>query len=61
MGKVRDYLDAGTPLVWVLDPNSMLTAVFRPGEPVRFIDEDGALDGEEVLPDFTLPLRDDFL
>lgn len=58
MLKVRDYLDADTPLVWVLDPRSQLTAVFRPGAPVRFIDIDGVLDGEDVLPGFSLPLRD---
>jgi Uma2 family endonuclease len=56
--KIRDYLDAGTPLVWVLDPESKLTAVFRPGAPVRFIETDGTLDGEDVLPGFSLPLRD---
>lgn len=56
--KVRDYLDAGTPLVWVLDPKAPITAVFRPEAPVRFVDADGALDGEDVIPGFTLPLRD---
>jgi Uma2 family endonuclease len=58
--KVRDYMDAGTPLLWVFDPISRLTAVFRPGQPVRFIDEDGVLDGEDVLPGFSLSLRDIF-
>jgi Uma2 family endonuclease len=58
MLKVRDYLDAGTPLVWVLDPTARVTAVFRPGTPVRFVDAEGALDGEDVIPGFTLPLGD---
>ena len=56
MAKVRDYPDAGTPIVWALDPASKMTAIFRPGEPVRFLDADGVLDGEDVLPGFTLPL-----
>ena len=60
MGKVRDYLEAGTLLLWVLDPRSQTAAVFRPGQPVRFLDIDDALDGEDVLPGFTLPLRDVF-
>ena len=60
MGKVRDYLEAGTPLLWVLDPRSQTAAVFRPGQPVRFLDIDDALDGEDVLPGFVLPLRDVF-
>jgi Uma2 family endonuclease len=56
--KIRDYLDAGAPLVWALDPKARITAVFRPGAPVRFVDADGGLDGEDVLPGFTLLLRD---
>jgi Uma2 family endonuclease len=60
MRKVHDYLEARTPLVWVLDPKSKVTAVFRPGQPVRFLDEDGSLDGEDVLPGLVIPLRDIF-
>jgi Uma2 family endonuclease len=60
MLKIRDYLAAGTPLVWALDPRSRVTAVFRPGQPVHFLDEDGVLEGEDVLPGFALPLRDVF-
>jgi Uma2 family endonuclease len=58
--KVRDYLEAGTPLVWAIDAQSRVTAVFRPGQPVRFLDEDGVLDGEDVLPGFSLSLREVF-
>jgi Uma2 family endonuclease len=60
MLKVRDYLEAGTPLVWALDPQSRVTAVFRPGQPVRFLDEGGVLEGEDVLPGLALPLREVF-
>jgi Uma2 family endonuclease len=60
MLKVRDYLEAGVRLIWVLDAQSRVTAVFRPGAPLRFLDPDDALDGEDVLPGFTLPLRDVF-
>jgi Uma2 family endonuclease len=59
MLKVRDYMEANTPLLWVLDLKSKVAAVvFRPGAPVRFVDIDGVLDGEDILPGFTLPLRD---
>lgn len=60
MLKVRDYLEAGVRLIWVLDAQSHITAVFRPGAPVRFLEPDDTLDGEDVLPGFTLPLRDVF-
>ena len=56
--KLQDYLDAGTRLVWVLDPDARAAAVYRPGHVPTFLNEDGILDGEDVLPGFALPLRD---
>lgn len=58
VAKIRDYLDAGTPLLWVLDARSRTTAVFRPGQAVQFLDETDTLDGEDVLPGFRLPIAD---
>jgi Uma2 family endonuclease len=58
--KVRDYLLAGTRLVWVLDPATQTTLVFRADGTYTWVDGDGALDGEDVLPGFSLPLRDVF-
>jgi Uma2 family endonuclease len=58
MGKMQDYLDAGTRLLWVIDPEARRAWVFRPGTVTRSIDENGVLDGEDVLPGFSLPLRD---
>jgi Uma2 family endonuclease len=60
MLKIRDYLEAGVPLIWVLDAQSRVTAIFKPGAPVRFLDRDDTLDGEDVLPGFKLPLREVF-
>jgi Uma2 family endonuclease len=56
--KVRAYLDAGTRLVWVFDPEPRTAGVFRPDGSYTFVDEYGALDGEDVLPGFILPLRE---
>ena len=56
--KVQEYIDAGTRLVWVIDPESRSAGVFRLHGPVQFIDEPGALDGEDILPGFSLPLSD---
>lgn len=58
MERVQDYLDAGTRLVWAIDPESRHAAVFRPAGPVTWVDENGVLDGEDILPGFSLPLRD---
>ena len=58
MEKAQDYMDAGTRLLWVIDPEARRAWVFRPGTVTRSIDENGVLDGEDVLPGFSLPLRD---
>lgn len=56
MLKVREYLDAGVRLISVIDPEARTATVFRPGQRERVIDEDGVLDGEDVLPGFTIAL-----
>jgi Uma2 family endonuclease len=58
MRKMRDYLNTGVRLIWAIDPEARTAMVFRPGVAPRFIDEDGVLDGEEVLPGLTVKLGD---
>ena len=54
--KAREYLQAGTLLVWVVDPPSRAVRVHQPGRRVVTLSEDGTLDGGVVLPGLTLPL-----
>ena len=56
--KVEDYLRAGTQLVWVIDPEGRSAGVFRPGGMPSLLGEDGVLDGEGVVPGFTVALRE---
>jgi Uma2 family endonuclease len=56
--KAKDYLEAGTRLVWIIDPEGRSAAVFRPDGLPTLMGEDGVLDGADVVPGFTLPLRD---
>lgn len=58
MEKGQGYLDAGTRLVWVIDPEARAVAAFRPNGPPTFLTEDDSLDGGDVLPGFTLSLQD---
>jgi Uma2 family endonuclease len=58
MDKVQDYLSAGTRLLWVIDPGERQAWAFRPDGQPTTINENGVLDGEDVLPGFSLPLRD---
>ena len=56
--KVGEYLDVGTRLVWVIDPQARNAAVYRSMTNVRTIGEADVLDGEDVVPGFACPLRD---
>lgn len=58
--KVRRYLDAGTPLVWVVIPRRKQVIVHRTqGDPITLGVDDG-LDGGDVLPGFHLKVADIF-
>lgn len=57
--KVANYLAAGT-VVWVFKPESRRVEVFAPGQPVRILGIDDVLDGGDVLPGFTLAIKDVF-
>jgi Uma2 family endonuclease len=62
--KALRYIKFGVRLVWVVYPANKTIAVYRPSETVNtlpeVIDMDGVLDGGDVLPGFTLAVRDLF-
>ncbi len=58
--KVREYLDAGTRLVWVVWPEDRSVTVYMAGGEVRELRESDELDGGEVLPGFREPVADLF-
>jgi Uma2 family endonuclease len=59
--KLHEYFAAGTRLVWYIDPDPRTVAIFAtPGEPISILNANDTLDGGEVLPGFTLPLKDLF-
>src|SRR5688572_30037972 len=59
--KVLDYLDAGTRLVWVVDPRPKTVVVYRSRDAIRLIPPDGEIDGGEVLPGFRLKVSELFV
>ena len=58
MEKVRDYLRTGTRLVWAIDPMGRSAAIFHPDGRAQLMDENGRLDGGDVLPGFSVVVRD---
>jgi Uma2 family endonuclease len=58
--KIGEYLEHGTRMVLIVDPRRQTVAVHRPGQPVRVLGVDDMLDGEDVVPGWTMPVRDIF-
>ena len=54
--KVGHWLGAGARLVWVIDPRKHTAVVHRADGSTTSLARDGVLDGEDVLPGFSLPL-----
>lgn len=58
--KVDMFLSIGVTLVWVIDPKLRNAHVFRKGREVLIVESTASLDGEDVLPEFRLPLQELF-
>ena len=56
--KVGDYLNAGTLVVWVIDPDRRQARVYRADGTMVTVTENEPLDGEDVLPGFTCVLSE---
>jgi len=55
--KLDEYFRAGARLVWYIDPETRTAKVYKSTTQVESIAEEGTLSGNDVLPDFELPLR----
>jgi Uma2 family endonuclease len=55
--KRREYFAAGVQLVWQVDPDARTVEVFTTADQFVVRTEADMLDGAEVLPGFSLPLR----
>jgi Uma2 family endonuclease len=55
---VAEWLNAGSRLVWVVDPERRLTRVCRQDGSEAAVMADETLSGEDVVPGFEVPLAD---
>ena len=59
--KIADWLGAGTRLVVVVNPSTQTVALYYSRSDIRVLTIDDVLDGGEVVPNWTLPVRDIFI
>jgi len=57
--KVTNYVVAGTT-VWVVDPETKMVEIHAPGHPVKRLGIGGMIEGRDVLPGFSVAVRDIF-
>jgi Uma2 family endonuclease len=55
-GKMREYLENGARLGWLLDPKNRRVEISRWGQGVEVLENPAELSGEDVLPGFVLKL-----
>jgi len=60
LSKCGWWLEAGTSLVWLVDPERRAVTVFTPDEPPCILGEGDTLDGGEVIPGLSVPVADIF-
>ena len=57
--KMQEWVDNGCRLAWLIDPQTAMVYVYRPGPEVETVSPfTGDLSGGEVLPGFTLQLAE---
>jgi Uma2 family endonuclease len=57
---VADWLEYGARLILVVNPRRQTVAVHRPGQPIRVLGMDDTLSGEDVVPGWSMAVRDLF-
>jgi len=58
--RIVDYLEAGVRLVWAIDVHTRTAMAYRPDGSARLVRTGEALDGEDVVPGFSLPVGELF-
>ncbi len=56
--KMREYIENGARLGWLIDPIDKRVYVYRPGQPVESLDNPTTLSGDPVLPGFVLRVQE---
>lgn len=54
--KMREYIDAGVRLGWLIDPDSKALWIYQPGSEPTQLDNPESVSGDPVLPGFVLKM-----
>lgn len=54
--KMREYIDNGLRLGWLINPKDKQVEIYRPNQEVEVLESPRSLSGEDVLPGFVLDL-----
>lgn len=60
MKRIKEFLNRGVPIVWLLDPEARDLTVHRVNQPSHFLGEADELTGIEELPNFCCQVQDFF-
>ena len=56
--KMREYMENGAHLGWLIDRKNKKVEIYRQGQEVKVLDNPSTLSGEDVLPGFVLDLKE---
>lgn len=56
--KMREYVENGAKLGWLIDPDRRVVHVYRPDAPVQILENPVSVSGDPTLPGFALDLRE---
>ncbi len=60
MDKLEEYFAIGVRLIWVADPRKQRLYVYRSTTEVRQLNVGDTITGEDILPDFSVPVAELF-
>ena len=55
--KMREYIECGVRLGWLIDPDARRVEVYRPGQQPQELDHPATMSGDPELPGFVLELN----
>ena len=58
--KVKEYIENGAKLGWLIDPQRQVVEIYRPDRPVEILQSPQTVSADDILPGFVLELAEIF-